>query len=108
MRWRPSPIFIVLRHPGHKNTQLVVINDSPDNPEKTQWRPEGRVEQWDHRQNAGVIGASGSNIRKDSPDEPKRTHQEPAEVIAGERTLAEAMVKGKSAGVTRATGGKLK
>ena len=94
MRWRPSPIFIVLRHPGHKNTQLVVINDSPDNPEKTQWRPEGRVEQWDHRQNTEAMGAPRGNVGKDIPDEPQQTHQEPAEVIAGEKTPAEAMVKG--------------
>ena len=44
------------------------------------------------------MGALGSNIRKDSPDEPKQTHQEPAE----------AMVRGESAEVTRATRGKAK
>jgi len=74
------------------------MNDSPDNPEKTQWGPAGLVEHWDHRQNAGVMEAPGSNMRKDSPDEPKRTHQEPAEP----------RVRGESAGVTRATRGKAK
>jgi len=42
--------------------------------------PGERVEHWDHRQNAGAMGAPGSNVKKDSPDELKRTHQEPAEV----------------------------
>jgi len=42
------------------------------------------------------MGALGSNVRKDSPTKPKRTHQEPAEAI----------VRGESARVTRATGGK--
>jgi len=56
------------------------MNDSPDNPERTQRGPGERVEHWDHRQNAGAMGAPGSNVKKDSPDELKRTHQEPAEV----------------------------
>ena len=49
-------------------------------------------------QNAGAMGAPGSKLRKDSLDEPKRTHQEPAE----------AMVKEESAGVTWVTRGKVK
>jgi len=52
------------------------------------------------------MGASRSSIKKDSPDEPKQTHQKLAEGIAGERTLAEAMVRGKSTGIARATRGK--
>jgi len=68
------------------------MNDSPDNPEKTQWRPRGRIEHWDHRQNAVAMGAPGSNIRNNSPDELKQTHQKPAESIAGVRTLADAIV----------------
>ena len=84
------------------------MNDSPDNPEKTQREPGERVEHWDHRQNMGAIGALGSNVKKDSPDKLKRTHQEPGEGIAGGRTLAEAMVRGESAGIVRATGGKVK
>jgi len=47
------------------------MNNSPDNPEKTQQGPGGRLEYWNHRQNTGVIGALGSNNRKNSPDEPK-------------------------------------
>ena len=47
-------------------------------------------------------------VMNDSPDEPKRTHQEPAEVIEEQRTPAEAIVKGESTGVTRATGGQMK
>ena len=74
------------------------MNDSPDNPEKTKWRPGGRREHWDYKQNAGAIEAPGSNVRKDSSDEPKQTHQEPVE----------AMVRGESAGVIRATRGKAK
>jgi len=85
-----------------------VINNSPDNPEKTQRGPGGRVKHWDHKQNAWAIGASGSSIRKDSPDKPKRTHQELAEGIAARRTLADAMVREKSAGSTRATRDKAK
>jgi len=91
------------------------MNDNPDNPEKTQWEPGERVEHWDHRQNAGAMGAPRSNVKKDSPDElkrthqkPKRTHQEPAEGIAGGRTPAEAMVRGERTGIARATGGKAK
>jgi len=52
--------------------------------------------------------APRSSIRKDSPDEPKRTHQKPVEGIARGRTLAEAIVREKSAGITRTTGGKVK
>ena len=52
--------------------------------------------------------APRSNVRKGNPDEPKQTHQEPAEVIAEERTPAEAMEKWESTGVTRATGVKTK
>jgi len=47
----------------------------------------------------------------DSPDElkrthqgPKRTHQEPAEGIAGGRTLVETMARGKNTGTMRAAG----
>jgi len=79
------------------------MNLSPDNPEKTQRRPEGRVEHEDYKQNTGAIEAFGSNIKKNSPDELKRIHQEPADVIAGERTPTEAIVKEKSAGITRVT-----
>ena len=84
------------------------MNDSLDNPEKTRWRPERPIEHWNRRQNAGAMGALGSNVRKDSLDELKQTHRELAEVIAGEKTLVEAMVKEESARVTRATGGKRK
>ena len=49
-----------------------------------------------------------SNVKKNSPDELKQTHQKPAEGIAGERTIAEAMVREESAGIARATGGKVK
>jgi len=84
------------------------MNDSPDNPEKTQQEPGGRVEHWDHRQNAEAIEALGSNVREDSPDEPKRTHQEPAEVIAGEITLVETMARGQNTGAMRATGVRMK
>jgi len=59
----------------------VVMNNSPSNLEKTQRGPGGRVKHWDHRQNAGVMEAPGSNVRKDSSDEPKWTHQEPAEAM---------------------------
>ena len=76
----------------------TVMNDSPDNREKIQRRPGGRVEHWDYRQNTGAMGAPGSNSRKDSPDEPKWTHQKPAEAI----------VRGESAGIVRATRGKAK
>ena len=55
-----------------------------------------------------MIGALGSNVGKDSPDEPKWTHQKLAEIIAEEKTPVEAMIKEESAGVTRATGGKIK
>jgi len=51
------------------------MNDSPNNPEKTQLMPGGRVEHRDYRQNAVAMGAPRSNVRKHSPDEPKRTHQ---------------------------------
>jgi len=44
------------------------------------------------------MGAPGSIVRKDSPDEPKWTHQEPGEARVG----------GESTGVTRATRGKAK
>ena len=43
-----------------------------------------------------------------SPDEPKWTHQEPVEGIAGGRTLAEAMVRGENSGTTRAPGVRMK
>ena len=52
------------------------MNDSPDNPEKTQQRPGGRIEHWNHRQNAGAMRTPESNVRKNSLDEPKQTHQE--------------------------------
>jgi len=81
------------------------MNDSLDNPEKTQQGPRGRVEYWNHRQNTGAMEAPGSNVRKDSPDEPKWTHQEPKQT---RQELAETMVRGESAGVTRATRGKVK
>ena len=84
------------------------MNDSPDNPKKTQQGPGRRIEHWDHRQNAGMTGAPGSSARKDSPDEPKRTHQEPEEGIAGGRTLAETMVRRESTGTTRAAGARTK
>ena len=54
------------------------------------------------------MGASKSNVRKSSPDEPTQTHQDSAEFIAEEKTLAEAMEKGESAGATRATRGNMK
>jgi len=84
------------------------MNDSLNNPEKTQRRPGERVEHWDHRQNAGAIRAPESNVKKNSEDELKQTHEEPAEGIAGGRTLVEAMIKEESAGIARATGGKVK
>jgi len=55
------------------------------------------------------------NNSLDSPDElkqtyqeSKQTHQEPAEGIAGGRTLGETMVRGKNTGTTRATGVRMK
>jgi len=42
----------------------VVMNNSPSNLEKTQRGPGGRVKHWDHRQNAGVMEAPGSNVKK--------------------------------------------
>ena len=47
-------------------------------------------------------------VMNDSPDEPKRTHQEPAEVIAGEITLVETMARGQNTGAMRATGVRMK
>ena len=70
------------------------MNDSPDNPERTQQGPGERIEHWDHRQNAEATRAPRGNVGKNISDEPRWTHQEPGEVIAGERTPAEAMVKG--------------
>ena len=84
------------------------MNDSPDNPEKTQQKPGGRIEHLNHRQNAGAIGAPERNVMKDNPDKPKRIHQEPAEIISEKRTPTEAMEKGESTGVTRVTGDKIK
>ena len=48
----------------------VVINDSSDDPERTKRRSRGRIEHWDHRQNARVIRAIGGNVMNDSSDEP--------------------------------------
>ena len=76
----------------------TVMNGSPDNPEKTQQGPGGRVEYWDHRQKAGAIEAPESNVRKDSPDEPKWTHQE---IKAHSPEPVEAMVRGESDRVIR-------
>jgi len=87
---------------------LLEIWYSSDNPEKTQRGPGGRVEHWNRRQNIEAMRAPESNVWKASPDEPTWTHQEPVEVIAEERTLAEAMVKGESTRVTRAIRGKMK
>jgi len=84
------------------------MNDSPDNPEKTRWDPGGTVEHWNYRQNAGVTGASGSSVRKDRLDGLKQTHQEPAEGIAGGRTLVETMARTENTGTTRAAGVRMK
>jgi len=84
------------------------MNDSPDNPEKTRRDPDGRVEHWNYRQNAGATGASGSSVRKDRLDGLKRTHQEPAEGIAGGRTLVETMARTENTGTTRAAGVRMK
>ena len=55
-----------------------------------------------------MIRAPGSNVRKDNPDEPMRTYQKPAKVIAEQRTSVEAMKKEESTGITRVTRGKMK
>ena len=81
------------------------MNDSPGNLKEIQWRLEERVEHWNRRQNAGAMEAPGSNIRKDSPDEPKRTHQQLKQTY---QEPVDTMVRGESTGVTRAIRGKLK
>ena len=44
------------------------------------------------------------NDSPDSPEEPKRTHQEPVKGIAGGRTLLETMIRGENTGTMRAAG----
>jgi len=87
---------------------MSVMNNSPDNPEKTQLEPGERIEHWDCRQNTGAIRTPGSTARKDSLDEPKQTRQEPAEGIAKRRTLMETMARGENTGTTRAAGVRMK
>ena len=61
--------------------------------------------------NSGASALSVMNDSLDSPDElkrthqePKRTRQEPAEGIAGERTLVKTMAREENTGTTKATG----
>jgi len=92
-------LFILLPpHPCHKWQSRQPREDSAGARRKGEY--------WNCRWNSGAIGALGSNVGKDSPDEPKWTHQKLAEIIAEEKTPVEAMIKEESAGVTRATGGK--
>jgi len=41
-----------------------------------------------------MMGASGDNIMNDSSDELQRTYQDPVVAMIGNRTSAEAIVKG--------------
>ena len=69
------------------------MNDSSDDPERTQREPGEKVEYWDHRQNARVIGATGGNVMNSRSDELRQTYQGAAEAIVRREISAEAIAK---------------